>query len=530
MATVSGVLSASQITALIQQASTAYQAPATALQAQEQPIKTQISALGQVQSALSGLQSALGQLANVQSLSQRSVTSTPNGTVSATVTNDAAIGTYSISNIQLAHNESLTSSGFASSSAALGAGTLTFQVGSGSAVTVNVPSGQDSLAGVASAINQANAGVEAAVVFDGSTYHLTITGDGTGTANAFTVSGTGGLSSLTYDSLVHNMTQTQAAANASFALNGIAITSGSNNVSGVVDGLSFTLMASGSATVSVAQSVSALDQAAHTVVSALNNALGTINKYASYSPVSGGGPLLGDVGLQVIRTDLLTAISAPAPNVPSTSPYTSLGSIGFSITSGGMVTLDDGKLQSAAQANYAAVAALLGQAGIAGNANVSVQGVGSAQPGTYAVDVTTNTAGSILGTINGQIASGSNGVLTVTGPGAALGLSLHVAAGVTGSLGTVTVSQGLYGQLMGVLNAALDAASGSLTKETSNLNDTITSMDKQIASLQKEAQQQTLALTQQFSIAQSTITQLSNVSQFLTTFFNMPSGNGSSGG
>ena len=128
-----------------------------------------------------------------RAIAQRSVTTSPNGTVSATVTNDATPGTYNLTNIQLAQPESLISSGFASASSSLGAGSLTIQVGSGPAVTVNIASGQDNLTGIASAINQANAGVQATIVYDGSSYHLSLTGDSTGTAGAFTVTGSGGL-------------------------------------------------------------------------------------------------------------------------------------------------------------------------------------------------------------------------------------------------------------------------------------------------------------------------------------------------
>src|ERR1700689_4186098 len=120
MTTVSSALSADQITSLIQQASTAYEAPATALQAQEQPIETQISALGKVQGTLSSLQSALSSLSNLQGLAQRTVTTSPNGTVQASATNAAAAGTYSLTNIHLAQSENLISSGFASTSGALG--------------------------------------------------------------------------------------------------------------------------------------------------------------------------------------------------------------------------------------------------------------------------------------------------------------------------------------------------------------------------------------------------------------------------
>src|SRR5580692_53252 len=106
---VSGLLSSSQISSLIQQASAAFQLPAAALQTQELPMKAQISALGKVQSALSGLQQALSGLANVQSLQQRTVSASPNGVVQASVTNAATPGTYTLTGIHVAHAETLIS-------------------------------------------------------------------------------------------------------------------------------------------------------------------------------------------------------------------------------------------------------------------------------------------------------------------------------------------------------------------------------------------------------------------------------------
>src|SRR5277367_6315526 len=108
--TVSSLLSSSQITSLIQQASAAFQLPAAALQTQETPLKAQISALGKVQSTLSGVQSALSGLADVETLSQRSVSTSPSGVIQATATNAAPLGNYSLTGITLAHAETLASS------------------------------------------------------------------------------------------------------------------------------------------------------------------------------------------------------------------------------------------------------------------------------------------------------------------------------------------------------------------------------------------------------------------------------------
>ena len=69
-----------------------------------------------------------------------------------------------------------------------------------------------------------------------------LTGTTTGLSNAITVTqsgGDGGLSSLTYDPAnnVTNLTQTQAAQDAKFTINGFAATSPSNQVSSAITGV-----------------------------------------------------------------------------------------------------------------------------------------------------------------------------------------------------------------------------------------------------------------------------------------------------
>jgi flagellar hook-associated protein 2 len=524
---VSDALSSSQITSLIQQATAADQLPAGVEQAQEKPIQAQVTALTQVQGALSQLQSALGGLASIQTLAQRAVSVSPNGAVTATAGNTTAPGTYSLTGIHLAAAESLISSGSASASGSFGAGTLTIKVGTGTAVNINIASGSSSLADIASAIDQADAGIQASVVFDGSNYHLVLAGNGTGAANAFTVTGSGALAGLSYNPAASGFGLATKATNASFSLDGLTITSGSNTINGVVPGLSLTLAQSGSAKVTVSQDSGALETAAGNLVSALNNVLGTISQSATFSQTSGGGPLFGNVGIEIIRSDLLDAISTTTnPATSLGSPYSSLSSIGFTVTSGGSITFDQSTFESAAQSNYGAVASLLGEMGTTTNAGVSVEGLGSAPPGTYAVNVTSNANGTVVGTINGEAASGTGGVLTVNDNGPAQGLSLQIATGVVGALGTVSVSEGAFATLSSVVHSALASGTGAVTGQITNLNTTLTSMNKQITQLLAQAQQETQLLTQQFSQAQATLSQLNTVSSFLTAFFNQSSGGG----
>ncbi|HEY1794549.1 MAG TPA: flagellar filament capping protein FliD [Stellaceae bacterium] len=526
---VSDALSSSQITSLIQQAQAANQLPAGVLQAQEKPIQAQVTALTQVQGALSQLQTALGGLTSIQTLAQRSVSVSPSGAVTATAANTSQPGTYALTGIHLAAAESLLSSGSASASGSLGAGTLTIQVGNQTAVNVTIASGSSSLADIAQAIDQADAGVQASVVFDGSSYHLVLAGNGTGTANAFTVSGSGSLAGLSYSPVTSGtgMGLTTAAANASFSLDGLTITSGSNTINGVVPGLSLTLAQSGSATVKVTQNATALESAAQNLVSAINNVLGTIAQSATFTQASGGGPLFGNIGVEIIRSDLLTAVSTTTnPNAALGSPYSSLSTIGFTVTSGGSVTFNANTFETAAQTNYGAVASLLGEIGTASNPGVAVEGIGSASAGTYAVNVASNSGGTVVGTINGEAASGTGGIMTVTDSGPARGLSLQIGAGLTGSLGSVSVSEGVFASLSSLVTAALASGSGGVTGQIGTLNATLTSMNTQVNQLLAQAQQETQLLTQQFTQAQATLSQLNTVSSFLTTFFNQSSGGG----
>ena len=67
---------------------------------------------------------------------------------------------------------------------------MQFQIGDGAATTITVDSSNDTLQGLAGAINDANTGLTATVVNDGTStqpYRLLLTAKNTGTANAVTI-------------------------------------------------------------------------------------------------------------------------------------------------------------------------------------------------------------------------------------------------------------------------------------------------------------------------------------------------------
>ncbi|MGC9162169.1 MAG: flagellar filament capping protein FliD [Thiomonas sp.] len=635
---ISGLVSGINVQSLISSLSAAYQQPITLLQKQQQSYQSTLSAWGSVQSSLSSLQSTVASLQNVTQLNNRTVSLSNSSAVSATASANAPLGTYSLSNIVLAQSQSIYSQDFASATnTAVGTGTLQIQVGSGAATNITIDSSNNTLNGIAAAINQARAGVSAAVIFDGSGYRLTLTGNNTGATNAFTVSvsgATGSLSALSYSpSTSGGMIQSQAAQNASVSINGLVVTSATNTVSGAIPGVSLNLLqASGSTTLTVANDTNSFVTSVQSFVSAFNATMGTLNQLTAFNggasssgTASQNGPLIGNAGIQSLRTQLLNLISGQGVGTTPGSAYTSLGAVGISLAQDGTLVLNTGALSNALQTNYNAVAGLFGQVGTATNANVQFVGAGSdTQPGTYTINVASNatqatvtaaspvpsggitsaetlvigsgatsvsvqlasgatidaivatinatlsqqglgnisavndngtlqfqssgfgsaqsftvvstqpassgstgvgttllkgTGTDVVGSVNGQVGSGAGQLLTVTGPGPALGLQLNLAGQSTGSLGSVTVSRGLYQQMNAILTQALNAQSGFVAAATNGLNNTIKGIDQQITQLQNSAAAQTALLQQQFNAMQTQVAQLQSVGRYLTAFF-----------
>ena len=97
------------------------------------------------------------------------VESSDDSIISATATNVASTGNYSITVSTLAQAKSMASAGFADiSTTQTGTGTLVITTGANDPITINVDSSNNTLTGLRNAINAANAGVTASILNDGS--------------------------------------------------------------------------------------------------------------------------------------------------------------------------------------------------------------------------------------------------------------------------------------------------------------------------------------------------------------------------
>ena len=344
--------------------------PLTKLQTQETGLKAKVSLFGKVQSLFSDLQSASKDLASAALWAQ--TTATSNSSAVGVVTGSGAVaGNYAVAVQQLANAQTATSTGFASSSSTLSSGTLTIDLGTrtgtpvsgftaktgSTPVVITIAAGQTSLAAVRDSINAAGAGVTASIITDASGARLSLRSTATGAENGFRITAiedtddgnpATGLSALGYNALAASpMSLNLAAQDARATINGIAITSASNTLAGVVDGMTLTLWATTTidANVAVAADTEGARKAIDKFVSAFNGLASFLREQTKYDADSQtAGPLQGNrtaIGLQYQLRGVLNQAST------ASSLYATLSDVGIVMKSDGTLETKAAKLDAA---------------------------------------------------------------------------------------------------------------------------------------------------------------------------------------
>ncbi|GAP65252.1 flagellar hook-associated protein 2 [Mizugakiibacter sediminis] len=353
------------------------------IDSQRGSVQSQLSAIGTLKSLLSSMQTALSTLADGSVFGKRVAGSDSTSTFTASATSTAVAGSYAVEVDGLAAAQKLQSGAYAASDTVVGTGTLTLAVG-GSSVAINIDSTNNTLAGIRDAINKAsgNPGVSATIVNGSDGAHLVLTATKTGVANAFTVTaggGDGGLAALGYDpgNGVNNLTVVTAAKDASLKIDGLAVTSATNTVTGAIDGVTLNLAAAdvgNTHTLTVAQDTASITGTINAFVASYNAFVTGAKQLASYDAASGqSGPLLGDSTLLSISNQLAQRLGAVVG--ASGDTYRALGDIGISFQVDGTLKLDGTALNNALAANPAQVAGLFtGSGGYGASLNSLLDG------------------------------------------------------------------------------------------------------------------------------------------------------------
>jgi flagellar hook-associated protein 2 len=376
-----GIGSGLNINAIVQALTTAQGlAQNTQLADRQQALNAQVSAYGTFQSALETLQAALTPLQTSSSLAANAATVADDTVASATANADAVPATYSLAVQNLATAASLSSQAFSSVNATVGTGTLTIAVG-GTSTSIAIDSSDNTVAGIAAAINGApnNPGVTASVLTTSAGSRLILSGTQTGANNSITVTqsgGDGGLSALVYPAAGQpptGLTQTQAAQDANFTINGFAATSPSNQVTGAVSGLTINLLKTTPAgtptTLTVAADTTNAQTSIGTFVTALNGLITAIQGLTSYDPsTQTAGPLLGNATLESFQNQLENILDQVQGGSAATG--TSLSSLGITANTQGTYDTNATTLGNALNGALSSVTGLLsGTNGIASQLN-----------------------------------------------------------------------------------------------------------------------------------------------------------------
>jgi flagellar hook-associated protein 2 len=347
--------------------------PADALTTKNTTLQTKVSTWGKIQSAFSSLKDAANKLTQSEFWNGTTATSSNDTAVSVSTTSSAAASAYAVTVSQLAQSQMVATSAFASKTAAVGEGTLRIQLGTyvtdnsvappavtfnakaaASAVDIAIGPGDNTLEKIRDRINSSNAGITASIVNDASGSRLVMRG-ANGETNAFKVSVTEngavpGLSALAYDGTTggtSSMTRTQAAQNAKATINGLAVSSESNTLSDVVDGVTLTLKQATAtpANITVAQDTASISKGVSDFISAYNNVVSTIRVQTLYDEASKtAGPLQGDSTARGLLSQMRNLITSDST---ATASFSRLFDMGIVTNTDGTLKMTSSKFNDA---------------------------------------------------------------------------------------------------------------------------------------------------------------------------------------
>lgn len=374
-----GLGSGLDVNSLVTQLMAIENKPLDALKSAATALNSKLSTYGKLQSYFSALQDKSNALTSSTLWSAVVASSGDPTAVKVSTDSGAAAGNYSVQVNKLAAAQTVTAAALPSSASTLNEGTLSIELGawtevddgnggvnttgftakSGSTpITVAIGAGDTSLASIRDKINAAGAGVVASIVNDANGARLSLRSKETGAENGFRISaaetvddgvaGTG-LSALAFDAAggSSNMLRSRSASNAEALVNGIAVSSASNTLNNVVDGMTLTLakVSSDPVEVSVATDTEGAKKKITDFVSAYNDLASYLRTQTTYNDAAKtGGPLQGDQGANALQRQLRDVLNQAST---ASGTYSRLSDIGVTMQRDGTLAVDDTKLSNA---------------------------------------------------------------------------------------------------------------------------------------------------------------------------------------
>jgi flagellar hook-associated protein 2 len=324
--------------------------PLTQLQQKQANIQDASQTVTAFSSDLSALQTAAKALSDASGFSSYAAASS-SPAITATATGGASPGTTSVTVNALASEQRTYSDPQTSATDPLGmTGTLSLTVGTGTPLNINVTSGE-SLTDIATAISSSGARVSANIVFDGSQYRLQVAGLDTGASNAVTFGESG--FSLGLSTPANTV---QKAQDASVTVDGYTLTRPTNQLVGVIPGvtLALTQTTTTPATLTVSSDPTSIENKLQTFVAAYNKVISDGHTDTGYGTSAASNTLLaGDSNIRSTMDRLSSILAAPVAN--ASGKYSSVGSAGLTLNADGTISLDGAALSNALQTDPTSV-------------------------------------------------------------------------------------------------------------------------------------------------------------------------------
>jgi len=333
---------------LVDQVLYAERAPERQWQAQQVQLNSQAAAYRDINARLLDLKTKIDALKDLSGKFNTKLAASSNTSVLIASANaTAAVGNHTVVVSTLATTSSCYSAQLASSSTTFATGSFDLQVGSGTPTTITVDSTNNTLDGLAATINNLDLGVTASVITDAGGARLSLVSNSSGAPGDLTISNN--TTGLTF-------TKAVSGTNAVLTVDGIPIESASNTVTGVIPGITLSLISAAPASqvsLSIQPDPTAAKAAINDFVTSYNAVIGAINAQFTYDATTKkAGVLAGDSSLRVVQQQLLNDVSY---TITGNDGITSLYSIGLGLANDGTLTVDTVKLDDALSSNFAAV-------------------------------------------------------------------------------------------------------------------------------------------------------------------------------
>jgi len=233
----------------------------------------------------------------------------------------ATAGTHSVEVKNLAKTSSGYLDAVTNGTDAL-SGSITLKVGTGSAQTITLGASNNTLAGLASAINSSGVGVTASVLTDSSGSRLSLVSGTSGAKGNIQVSGNSIVDASNANTAL-GYNSTVAGLDASLTVDGVGLTSASNTVANLIPGVTFQMLSPSAKQsdgsleqiqVVIANDNASVESTVNSMVADYNSLMSAIHTQEGNDSSGNAEPLFGSPTLTLLQQQLLGGLNAQNPN------------------------------------------------------------------------------------------------------------------------------------------------------------------------------------------------------------------------